>query len=294
MTRFRLVRAMPWLGFIFRPRIISAAYESLIFLLIYRRIPNFRRTGYVNDLLFNIKIRETDNVLRSFTSDKEFTKIFVNGVLGKDMNVETIAILRGEQDIEEFDFPDRCVIKPTHMSGEVIFHKSGPVSEANKDTMRKWLKWNFGDLTGERNYQRLEPKIIVEPWLKLNGDYCNDYRFYIFNGKLTVAEIKQRQSESLFRQTYVTAEWCPFPGTTSYAEGTWQPDQDELETLKPECLSRMIEVAESIGQHFEFVRVDFFSDGTLFFVGEISHINAGLRETFNPVEAERIFTSTLS
>lgn len=293
MTRFRLVSAYPQLGVLFRPWLISNLYEGLIFLVKHRRWPNFDKTGYLNDLLFRMRASESDMVFRSFTADKEFSKIYIRGITGEDLSVPTLAVLHSAEEIDRFVFPDRCVIKPTHMSKEFMFHETGPVTADKRAQMRHWLKMNFGDMTGERHYMRLEPKVIVEPWLRLNGDFCNDYRFHMYKGQLTSFGIGVRDSadrETL--QLQLTPDWKLFPGESFYQGRIEVPDSVDIESLRPDCLPRMLEIAELVSRDVDYVRVDFFTDGRdQLYVGEISHIIAGAREVFKPVELERVFTT---
>ena len=293
MTRFRLVSTYPRLGVLFRPWAVSNLYEGLVFILKHRRWPKFEKTGYFNDLLFRIRASESDFVFSSFTADKEFSKIFIRGITGEDLSVPTIAVLRSEAEIDRFAFPDRCVIKPTHMSGEYLFHETGAVSDGNRARMRRWLKMNFGDMTGERHYLHLQPKIIVEPWLRLNGNFCHDFRFHMYKGQLTTVGIAIRDSTRKGgHRLQLTPDWELYRGEDFFdgPEGT-RPYTD-AQSLKPDCLPRMLEIARLVSRYVDYVRVDFFSDGQdQFYVGEISHVIAGVREVFEPVELERVFTT---
>lgn len=291
MSRFRLVKSYPALGYLFRPWIVSNGYQALAFLIKHRRWPNFNRTGYLNDLLFRIRAIESDIVFRSFTSDKEYAKIFVRGLIGEDLCVPTLAVLRDAGEVERFVFPDDCVIKPTHMSNEVTFHESGAISDGERARMLDWLKMNFADMTGERNYQKLQPKIIVEPWLKLNGALCHDYRFHMYRGQLTSVGIRLRHAADREETIQLTSDWRQFPGRSLVSGQISLRSFSELEALKPAQLSKMMDVARQIARFADYVRVDFFTDGgEQLFVGEISHITAGANERFDPVELERLFT----
>jgi len=270
---------------------VSNAYETAVFVIKHRRAPRFSKTGYLNDLLFNIRTFETDYVFRSFSADKDISKLLIRGIEGEDLSVPTLAVLHHPDEVDSVSFPDNCIIKPTHMSGEVVFHETGAVSAKDRAKMRGWFTQNFGILTGERHYQRLVPKIIVEPWLRLNGAYCNDYRFYVFQGEVKVIEVKLRMSETDATQVMLLPDWSRLEGTTTYGGATHALSGGDLEVEKPDCLDRMVDISQNVGKYLDFVRVDFFSDAKdVFYVGEISHISGGAREVFHPVEIERLFT----
>ena len=51
--------------------------------------------------------------------------------------------------------------------------------------MNYWLKYPYGDLTGQKHYSRIPPKIIIEEMLIQDGNPnapLTDYKFYCFNG----------------------------------------------------------------------------------------------------------------
>ncbi|MDF1721719.1 MAG: ATP-grasp fold amidoligase family protein [Minwuia sp.] len=48
----------------------------------------------------------------------------------------------------------------------------------------------------------------------------------------------------------------------------------------------MVRAAEAIGKHFEFVRVDMYTNEEQFFVGEITHNQGASVQRFFPPEAE--------
>ncbi|WP_420414029.1 ATP-grasp fold amidoligase family protein [Roseibium sp.] len=285
MSRHHLVKSHPMLGYFFRPWIISNLYEGLCFLLKHRRWPNFKKTGYINDLVFRIRAMESDYVFRSFTSDKEFSKIFIRGVTGEDVCVPTLAVLHTAEDVDQFAFPDNCVIKPTHMSNEFVFHTSGPVPDEARERMRRWFKMNFADMTGENNYKRLQPKIIVEPWLELNGQFAHDFRFHMYNGNVAWIGLRVRVSTDKEISYQLTPDWHLKDGPGIETEAA----SIDIAALRPKQIARMIDIAEQIARFADYVRVDFFTDGEdQLFVGEISHIYAGARKVFKHVASEQI------
>ena len=47
-------------------------------------------------------------------------KKYVRQTVGDEYNVPTIAVLRSPEEVDTFDFPARCCIKPTHASTHVM------------------------------------------------------------------------------------------------------------------------------------------------------------------------------
>ncbi len=293
MIRFNLVKFIPFASLLFRSWLISNLYEAMVFICRHRRLPRFRKTRYLNDLLFRLRATESDYVLRAFTSDKEFVKLYVRGATGLDLGIPTLGVIRDASEIGAYRFPPNAVVKPTHMSGHVVFvGADGKVSEHDRHRMKAWMRQNFGVMTGERHYLRLEPKIIIEPWLKLNDGYCNDYKLHVYGGKAHLVEVAvSRFGDGGGRWMYFDRHWQrlrlasrDYPAAPEWDAGGW---------LRPKLLDRMLSVAETIGREFEYVRVDFYTDcGETLFIGEISHIPANTRERFDPAEDERFFVES--
>ena len=127
------------------------------FLRFHRRLPN---KNFLNDYLFRIKTSdEILNVLRQYTSDKEFVKYYISSTIGDSFNIKTKKILKNIEDIENFEFAIGDVVKPTAASGAVMFIDS---TEINRKEIASWLNLNFYSRTREANYKYLQPKIIVE------------------------------------------------------------------------------------------------------------------------------------
>ncbi|MDF1721720.1 MAG: ATP-grasp fold amidoligase family protein [Minwuia sp.] len=149
----RLAHRMP------KNRFGDSAVSLTRFYQFHGRLP-YRRKSF-NDLLCRIQINgDLDNFLRVYTTDKELAKSFISSVVGAEHVVETIAIIRNEQELDAFVFPQRCCIKGTAGSGLAKIVEDGVV---DRDALVHWLSENQYDFTRERNYKPLTPKIIVEP-----------------------------------------------------------------------------------------------------------------------------------
>lgn len=267
----------------------SLAADLLDFVRAHRRLPNYRRTGYLNDLLFHLKRHADNPVLRAFTTDKELAKIFLKGLWPYDCTVPTWHVLRTVEDIGSFAFPPECVLKPTHMSQQAVFLGAQPITDEQRARLLGWMRADYSLMTGERNYRHLEPKILVEPWLRLNGADSFDYKVYVSRGTPTVVEvITGRRTPAGLSSYLFTPDWA-----ATGIEFVDMPRRRPASTFaRPARLDEMIAIAEAVGRHFGFVRVDFFTDAArTLYVGEISHILGNCVDRVRPVDAERCFLS---
>ncbi len=80
-------------------------------------------------------------------------------------------------------------------------------------------------------------------------------------------------------------EWNALPYSLHHPRGTPRP--------RPANLEQMLAAAVTLAEGFSFVRVDFYSDGTNFKVGEITNCHAGGMQQFRPLAAEHDFTALL-
>lgn len=249
-----------------------------------RRTPKQGRQ-WVNDVLFDLKMSdELMSPLRTFVTDKEFVKLYVRSILGEEYNVPTELIVSNVSDVDATVFPINCVIKPTHMSAQVIIRRDG--SPLDRDLMRAWFKSNYYRTTRERNYRYLAPKLIVEPIL-FGGREVIDYKFFCVEGKAKAFIVQQDtvSHDSIKRQLY-TRQGMPLP----YEWGFPLPDQP---LGPPRNMADMIEVAEQLSRRIGFVRVDLYSDGSQCFVGEITNCQGGANRPFSSLSSEVEFSRLL-
>lgn len=251
------------------------------FIRIHKRIP--RNSLLFNDVLFKIKASdEIINPLRVFVSDKEFVKMYVKSVVGDEYNVPTIKILNSYDEVERFSFPENCCIKSTHASGQVIFRKNNEPIDFFK--IKSWFGINYYKKTRERNYKTLTPKIIVEPLIFSD---CNltDYRFFCYKGRVKMVTLDIGKYSGYCRAFY-DLDWNELPFSLGY------PKADK-KISRPGNLEEMISVAQRLSEHFNFVRVDIYSNGEKCYVGELTNCHASAGQKFIPVSAEKMASNMI-
>lgn len=272
---FRRILSSPLLGR------ISNLYS---FWEVHRRLPDFESTGYLNDFLYRVKTSCENLALRKRTSDKALVKVFLEEKLGARYTIPTIAVLDAPGEVDEYRFPANCIVKPTHMSGEIFCCYGDQPSARERDRMKRWFRIDYGRVSNEANYRGLTPRIIVEPFLTLNGSYCFDVRFFVFGGKVTVIEVV---SGRYHRPTidFYDADWN--------RRTDWRKNgcgHRESGHPRPERLEEMLAICRTIGADFSFVRVDFLTDfASQFYICELTHISGNCRDVISPPAAERFY-----
>lgn len=249
-------------------------FALIRFVKIHKRIPSKRMI--FNDVLFNLKTSHNiDDPLRCFVSDKEFVKLYVKAIVGDKYNVPTLDVIRTPSQLDNYEFPQDCCIKPTHASGEVIIRKNFSVVDLPK--IKSWFSLNYYSKTRERNYKNLQPKVIVEPLIFGETD-LTDYRFFCFNGKVKLITLDIGKYSS-YQRAFFTPNWEKQDFSLHYP-------RYEGNVRRPDNLAEMISVAEKLSVLFDFVRVDIYSDGKDCCVGEITNCHASGNQAFIPREAE--------
>ena len=234
-------------------------YSLVNFVRVQRRFPNNKKlfTNY----LFQLKhSAESDNPLRAYISDKSFVKDYIKAKIGEEYNVPTIKILKSLEKIKAFEFPKRCCIKLTHMSGGVILREKA--EKIDFDAIEKWFGTNYYDIGREKCYRYLTPKVIVEPLIfdKSNNE---DYKFFCFNGKAKFVQVDIDRRENHTR-LYFDRDW-------KEQEFSISKKKYSNQCVKPDNYELMLAVADELSKDFEFIRVDLYTDGKQIYVGELTN-----------------------
>ena len=213
--------------------------------------------------------------MRCYSTDKEFFKRLVTAEVGPQFAVPTLTVFHDESEIDAFDFPDSFCAKPTHMSGEVAIVRGGA---PDRDQMKNWLHMNHYLTSRERNYRYLTPKVIVEPLIFDQND-VSDYRIFCYKGKPRLICVDTGKYTQ-YRRAFFDPEWRKQDYTLGYR-------MHEGHIEKPKCLEEMLDVAGKMSRDLYFVRVDFYTNGTEFFLGELTHAHASASQRFIPPSAEK-------
>jgi len=251
-------------------------YSAALFYKCHGRLPA-KHKGF-NDRLFHVKTgRAILDPLRSFISDKEFVKVYVTGILGEGFTVPTLKLLKTFEEAQAYTFPDRCCIKPTHMSGEVFLRTDGEPIDWQR--ISGWFQASYYLQSREANYKYLKPKVIVEPLIFGTTD-LNEYKIFCNHGVPRLIQVDEHRFVG-HRRTYYDLNWTE----QSFRFG--QPPRGGG-VPKPRNFAGMLKAAAALSQNFDFIRVDLYSDGDSILVGELTNCPCSCTSRFQPLEAEEV------
>jgi len=250
-------------------------YHRLNFMRKHQRAPNGAMLW--NDVWYRMKTSEEIlDPLRVFVSDKEHVKQFVKEQLGDEYNVPTIAVLRSAAEVDVFDFPADCCIKPTHASGQVILRTNG--SPVDRERIKRWFGIDYYRSGREWNYRGLDPKVIVEP-LIFGATNVEDFKIFCFRGEPRLIQVDIDRHIDHTRK-FFDVEWNEQDFSIIYPRST-------ADFPRPASLQKMLAAARKLSAPFSFVRIDLYSDGDQVLVGEITNCSENAGGFFVPRSAER-------
>jgi hypothetical protein len=194
----------------------------------------------------------TDKDLFSTIEDKWNVREYVSERVGDDILKEVYHVTDDPGSIPFDSLPDEFVIKPTHTSGSVILVEENEQldRESIKAQCREWLDTTYGSIKGEYWYEDVKPQILIEERLRgKDSDIPRDFKLFVFHGRVEYIEVDFDRHSNHTRRFY-DRNWEPQDFTLRYPLG---PELD-----KPNQLNEMIDIAETLGEDFEFIRVDLY------------------------------------
>ena len=256
-------------------RFVNYWLHYFLFCFKHRKI---RVDNKINGYFFKRKVDGTlFDPLIQFTTDKFHVKTYISDVVGDKYAVDTIALLEADE-MENYQFPDDCVLKPTHSSGQYQIKKRGDKVDISQ--LKNWLKVDHYANTREDNYRHLIPKLIVEP-IVFGDSAILDFKIFCYEGHFRFVQIDLDRNDNHARLFY-DIDWNLLDFSILYPRSTESID-------KPANWMEMVYVAEKIAKDFEFVRVDFYTNGSECFIGELTHCPEGGGCVFIPRDREFAF-----
>lgn len=145
-------------------------------------------------------------------------------------------------------------------------------------TVERWLESTYGGRGGEWQYARIPPRIIVEQRVGDPGVLPDDYKFWVFQGRVHYIHWFTDRDLPTYGGRIVDRDWNePFRSVSQRTHERFPP--------KPESLETMMWIAERLGEGFRFVRVDLYEIDGRPYVGELTFTpSAG----FHTLEPDRV------
>lgn len=258
-------------------------FEQLRFLLAHGRWPQPASGSTFNDKLFARKCGRHD-ARYTIVSDKVAVRAWVAQRIGPQHLVPALAVYDYHQ-LDQLEVAPGQVIKCANRSGGVYFTDGEQAADRDAliQTLREKLDFDFAAWTGEIWYRDIPKRVIVEKRLGgADGSVPRDYKFFVFHGVVQAIQVHINRFSG-HRIANFDRQWQALPVRI----GLEAPDEPPV---RPACLARMVEIAETLGRELDFVRVDLYEiDGNQVYFGEMTFAPASGLYRFEPFEYDRIF-----
>ncbi len=142
----------------------------------------------------------------------------------------------------------------------------------------KWLSSNYSYRPGrfpEWAYKDIKPMLLVEQLMfDDQGQLPSDYKFFMIEGKCSFIQVDTSRFDGHKRNLF-TPDW-------DVIEGLYQHPASIQRIARPRSLKEMLEVAESLSNGVDFVRVDLYETSLGVKFGELTNYPGGGMERFDP------------
>lgn len=261
-------------------------YLKLKFKLIMGKTLNLDNPQTFNEKLQWLKLYDRNPEYTKMV-DKAKVKECVGKIIGYDKIIKTLGVYDCFEEIDFTKLPNQFVLKPTHASGNVFICKDKTKIDIKKlkKTTKKWLRRNYYKIHREWPYKNVKPKLIIEEYMKGINSGLNDYKFFMFNGKLAYYIICSDREKSV--------KFTFFDKDNNFINVTQDGCNNDHDVKKPNNFNEMIILAEKLSKDIYHVRVDFYEINDKIYFGELTFFDSAGFGKFEPEEWDYRFGNML-
>ena len=227
--------------------------------------PNLVRPRTLNAKILYRMLFDRRDFIPMFAGKLE-SRSYVGKRLGnEDALIPLIGAIYRADEVADFKFPKRFIMKGNHGSGMNYLHTSDtpPDLDRLKDLCQTWLGFDFAKYNSEWCYKNVKRAIVVEELLTdIHGEIPRDYKFFCYDGvPLYVKVYNDRfgdRTSDIFDH-----RWNNIPGCTGYPNS-------EIPPPCPPHLAEMLAIAAALSRGVDFVRVDLYDTGKEVKFGELT------------------------
>ncbi len=248
----------------------------------HQKVPNFETPKTFNEKINWRKLYQRDKRFTAY-ADKIAVKPLIASLVGERYVIETLWTGADAAAIPFEDLTPPYVVKVNHSCGNHVFvRNAGDIDkESIICTMRAQLLFSHAHMLREWGYSQIVPQILGERMIELpDGTLPEDFKFFVYHGRVHFIQVDHDRQRD-HRQNFHDRNWVPLP--VRYVAPPREPRP------APQELGEMIQIAETIGREFDFVRVDLYATPMGVKFGELTfYPNAGM-VGFDPPEWDLMF-----
>lgn len=201
----------------------------------------------------------SDTSMWSQLADKYRVREYVRERCGEKYLNQIYGVYSSTSEIDYDLLPQSFVLKTTNSCATNIIVRDKTVinKKETNQKLNRWLKFPYGELTGQLHYAQTTPLILAEKFLQQTEDNKQsliDYKFFCFGGvpKYVVLHSDRQENTHNFSAMVYDMEWKAYPEFVN----SHCPVSEIVP--RPSALKEMISIASCLSAPFPFVRVDLY------------------------------------
>ena len=193
-----------------------------------------------------------------YYTDKYLFKYFIEKLYGKGLTPELYGVWNNPDNIDFSNLPDKFVLKRTLSGGSFEVKVVDKAVDDLKSVRKLAKRWVHDAI-------RVPARVIAEQMIEPDADgYITDYKIYVSRGKVLFSKILQMKVGTKERSAKCVTSDFEFLNIKNNHKVI------KREIIKPSNWDEMLSFAISISNIFPFMRVDLYSDGNKFYLGELT------------------------
>lgn len=216
-------------------------------------IPNIWSPRTFNEKVVHRKLFQYDPRFAR-CADKWQVRSYVADYVGEEYLTRVYGRFLDADSLRHCRMPGEFVLKASHGSGmTLICNEQLRIDRARLvEVAREWLGRAYGEETHEYWYSEIAERSVIMEELLEDQQYGTplDFKFFVFRGHVKLIEVDMDRFTQ-HKQRFYDREWRCLPVKRERPLGP--------EISAPKRLEEMIDIAETLGRPFDFVRVDLYS-----------------------------------
>lgn len=211
-------------------------------------------------------------------ADKVEVRAYVEKVLGPEYLIPLYGVYDNMTDEDFASLPLSFVLKANHGAGfyKVIADKNSVSACELLTEANNWLRIDYSKRYLEKHYGLIQPKLIAEKALLVNGKSPTDYKVHVFNcpqgvEDFTFIQVMAKSGEKM-QNAFFLDSWTPAPFKLK-RKGVEDISCPDL-LAKPALLQELLACAKKLAKPFSYARIDFYIFEKKLYFGEITFSHA--------------------
>jgi hypothetical protein len=248
--------------------VILALNRKLLYKLQYfhqrGRFPNLNHPRDLSEQILSEMLKPSFAARYADYADKIKVREYVRNKGLGDILLKHFGAWDDANKIDFNELPDKFVLKTNNGCGEHIFCRDKSVFDRQKsiELLNKTLHLPY-IFNKEPQYKAINPLIFCEELIETGTEELpTDYKFTCIKGKpfdIFVATERRKKTK-----------YCTFDMDWNLLDYTKREYFPKKLPEKPKNLNSMIEIAKTLSQNFDFVRVDLYDTGDKVWFGELT------------------------